>query len=128
MSKSKRPRLTLMEARSSRTADLVDRLVDAPNTTAGSIIRQLPREQLDLALLHIVSSVDERWRVRKPLPLPASDEETEIARRKIADWLAEHPEAIVPASLALGDAVKAWDPRPRLDIRDTPHTPPADAA
>ena len=73
MSKPKRPKLTLLEARSSRTADLVDRLIDAPNTTAGSIIRQLPREQLDLALLHVVSSVDERWRVRKPVPLPPSD-------------------------------------------------------
>ena len=109
----KRPRLTLLEAKSSRTADLVDRLVDAPNTTAGSIIRQLPREQLDLALLHIVSSVDERWRVRKPVPLPPSDEETEKMRRKIAAILEANPEAIVPATLAISDATAAHDPRRR---------------
>lgn len=111
MTKQKRPKLTLMEARSSRTADLVDRLIDAPNTTAASIIRQLPREQLDLALLHVVSSVDERWRARKPLPLPSSDEETETMRAAIADILTTTPEAILPTLLALSDATAAHDPR-----------------
>lgn len=111
MTKQKRPRLTLMEARASKTADLVDRLIDAPNATAASIISRLDRHQLDLALLHVVSSVDERWRVRKPIPLPPSDEETETARRKIAAWLTDHPEAIVPTLLALSDATAAHDPR-----------------
>lgn len=111
MAKPKRPRLTLMEARASKTADLVDRLIDAPNTTAASVISRLDRHQLDLALLHVVSSVDERWRVRKPVPLPPSDEETEIARRKIADWLVKHPEGILPTLLALSDATAAPAPR-----------------
>ena len=111
MTKQKRSRLTLMEARASKTADLVDRLIDAPNATAASIISRLDRHQLDLALLHVVSSVDERWRVRKPIPLPPSDEETETARRKIAAWLTDHPEAIVPTLLALSDATAAHDPR-----------------
>lgn len=111
MTKQKRPKLTLMEARSSRTADLVDRLIDAPNTTAASIIRQLPREQLDLAMLHVVSSVDERWRVRKPIPLPPSDEATETMRHKIAAILVKNPHAVIPCLLALSDATAAHDPR-----------------
>ena len=111
MTKPKRPKLTLLEARSSRTADLVDRLIDARATTAASVIRQLDRHQVDLCLLHAVSSVDERWRVRKPLPLPPSDEATETARRKIAAWLTEHPEGILPTLLALSDATSAHDPR-----------------
>lgn len=116
MTKPKRPKLTLLEARSSRTGDLVEKLIDAPNTNAASIIRALPRHQLDLALLHVVSSVHERWRVRdKPLPLPASDEETEIARRKIAAYLEANPEAILPTLLALSDATAAHDPRHQAD-------------
>ena len=111
MTEKKRPRLTIGEARESRTADLVDRLIDAPRARAASIIRQLDRHAVDLALLHTVISVDERWRVRKPLPLPESDEETEIARAKIAHWLTDHPEAILPALLALSDATAAHDPR-----------------
>lgn len=114
MSKPKRPKLTLLEARASRTADLVERLIDAPNVTAASIIRALPRHQLDLALLHVVSSVHERWRVRRdPLPLPVSDEATEKTRRIIADMLTANPELIAPALLALSDATSAHDPRRR---------------
>lgn len=110
----KRPKLTLLDARSSRTGDLVERLIDAPNVTAASIIRQLDRHQVDLALLHIVSSVHERWRVRgEPLPLPASDEATEKSRRIIGDMLTASPELIVPALLALSDATAAHDPRRR---------------
>ena len=105
MTKPKRPKLTLLEARSSRTADLVDRLIDAPNVTAGSIIRQLPREQLDLCLLHVVSSVDERWRVRsKPEPLPAGTPDQEKMRAAIADILTANPHAVIPCLLALSDA------------------------
>lgn len=111
MTKPKRPRLTLMEARSSSTADLVDRLIDAPNTTAASIIRNLDRHRVDTALLHVVSSVDERWRVRKPLPLPPSDEATETMRAAIADILTANPAAILPTLLALSDATAAHDPR-----------------
>lgn len=114
MTKQKR-RLTLMEARASRTADLVDRLIDAPNTTAASVIRNLDRHRVDLALLHVVSSVDERWRVRKPVPLPPSDDETEKMRRKIAAILEANPEAIVPCLLALSDATSHHDPRRRDD-------------
>lgn len=107
-------KLTLTEARQSRTGDLVERLIDAPNVTAASIIRRLDRHRVDLALLHIVSSVDERWRVRdKPLPLPASDEATEKTRRIIADILTASPEAIIPTLLALSDATAAHDPRNR---------------
>ena len=114
MAKPKRPKLTLLEARSSRIADLVDRLIDAPNVTAGSIIRQLPREQLDLAMLHVVSSVDERWRVRsKPEPLPAGTPDQEKMRAAIADILTASPELIYPALLALSDATAAHDPRHR---------------
>lgn len=115
MTKQKRPRLTLMEARASRTADLVDRLIDAPNATAASIISRLDRHQLDLALLHVVSSVDERWRVRKPIPLPPSDEETETMRRKIADLLEASPHAIVPCLLALSDATARHQDRTEDD-------------
>lgn len=116
MSKPKRPKLTLTDARASRTADLVERLIDAPNVNAASIIRQLDRHQLDLALLHIVSSVDERWRVRRaPLPMPVSDEATENTRRIIADMLTAHPEMIVPALLALSDATTAHAPRRQAD-------------
>lgn len=112
----KRPKLTLLEARSSRTGDLIDRLIDAPNVTAASVIRQLDRHQLDLALLNIVSSVDERWRVRRaPLPMPVSDEATENTRRIIADMLTAHPELIAPALLALSDATSAHDPRRQAD-------------
>ena len=69
--------------------------------------------------MHVVTSVHERWRVRdKPLPLPASDEATETARRKIAAYLAEHPEAIVPTLLALSDATTTHDPRRRDDDQD----------
>ena len=114
MSKPKR-RLTLMEARASRTADLVDRLVDSRATTAASVIRQLDRNQVDLCLLHVVSSVDERWRVRKPLPLPPSDEATETMRAAIADILTANPAAIVPCMLALSDATSHHDPRRRDD-------------
>jgi len=116
---SKPPKLTLAAARSSRTADLIDRLIDAPTVTAASIIRQLPRHQLDLALLHVVTSVHERWRVRdKPLPLPASDEATEKMRSTIAGILEANPEAIVPTLLALSDATAAHDPRRRDDEQD----------
>lgn len=119
MSKTpKRPRLTLTDARASRTADLVDRLIDAPTVNAASIIRQLDRHRVDLALLHIVSSVDERWRVRKPLPLPPSDEATEKMRAAIADILTATPEAIVPALLALSDATAQHDPRHRDQAED----------
>lgn len=112
----KRPKLTLLEARSSKIGDLVERLIDAPNVTAASIIRQLDRHQLDLALLHVVSSVDERWRVRRdPLPMPVSDEATENTRRIIADMLTASPELIVPALLALSDATTAHDPRRQAD-------------
>lgn len=119
MTKQKRPKLTLMDARSSRTADLVDRLIDAPNTTAASIIRQLRREQLDLALLHAVSSVDERWRVRsKPEPLPAGTPDQEKMRAAIADILTASPELIYPCLLALSDATSHHDPRRRDHDRE----------
>src|SRR5690625_2650601 len=117
-----------MEARASRTADLVDRLVDCHAGTAAARIARMDRHQLELVVMHIVRSVDPRWRVTKPLPLPASDEETETIRSRAASILAESPHAIVPVALAVGDAIKAHDPRPRLDIRDTPYTPPEDAA
>ena len=115
MTKKKSSRLTLLEARSSRIADLVDRLVDSRATTAAAIIRQLPRHQVDLCLLHAVSSVDERWRVRKPLPLPPSDEETEKMRAAIADILEASPAAIVPTLLALSDATARHQDRTEDD-------------
>lgn len=125
----KSPRLTLMDANSSPIRDLVDRLVDAPRVRAASIIRNLPRHKVDLALLSVVASVDERWRVgKKPVPLPAGTDGEEKMRRAIADILAANPEAIYPALLALSDAFAEHDPRPRADIRTAPYTPPADAA
>ena len=123
----KRSRPTLADARSGHVASVVDDLIDCHVGTAAARITRLDRHQLELVVLHLVRSVDPRWRLTKPLPT-SPDDETDRARRKIADWLAEHPEAIVPTALALGDAVKAWDPRPRLNIRDTPHTPDEDAA
>ena len=109
---AKRPRLTLMEARIGPIPDLVGRLIDAPNVNAASIIRQLDRHRVDLALLHIVSSVDERWRVRnKPEPLPAGTADQERIRTAVAAILAQAPEAIVPVTLALSDAVAQHDPR-----------------
>ena len=116
MAKPKRPRLTLMDARIGPIPDLVDRLVDASNVNAASIIRQLDRHRVDLALLHIVSSVDERWRVRsKPAPLPAGTDDQERMRTAIADILTANPAAIVPALLALSDATAAHDPRRQDD-------------
>lgn len=112
MSKPKRPRLTLMDARIGPIPDLVDRLIDAPNVNAASIIRNLDRHRVDLALLHIVSSVDERWRVRnKPEPLPAGTPDQEKMRRDIAAILTKNPHAITPCLLALSDAVAEHDPR-----------------
>ena len=128
MTKKKRTRPTLADARSGHIASIVDSLVDCYPGTAASRITRMDRRELELALFHVVRSVDPRWRFSKPLPLPSSDEETETMRRQIAAILEANPHAIVPASLALGDAVKAWDPRPRLDIKDTPHTPDEDAA
>lgn len=123
----KRKRPTLADARAGHVASIVDTLVDCHAGTAGARIARLDRRELELVVMHLVRSVDPRWRFTKPLPL-SPDDETESMRRRIAAILEANPHAIVPASLALGDAVKAWDPRPRLDIKDTPHTPPADAA
>lgn len=127
MAYKKPTRPTLRDARMGPIPSVVDSLVDCHAGTAASRITRMDRRELELVVMHIVRSVDPRWKLTKPLPL-SPDHETDKARRKIADWLTEHPEAIVPTSLALGDAVKAWDPRPRLDIRDTPHTPPAQDA
>lgn len=125
----KSPRLTLLEANSSTTRDLVDRLIDAPRVRAASIIRNLPRHKVDLALLSVVVSVDERWRVgKKPVPLPAGTDDEERMRRDIAAILTKNPESIVPCLLALSDATAAHDPRPRVDIRTAPYTPPKDPA
>lgn len=128
MTKKKRTRPTLADARSGHIASIVDSLVDCHVGTAASRITRMDRQQLELVVLHLVRSVDPRWKFTKPLPLPSSDDETEKMRAAIADILTANPHAIVPASLALGDAVKAWDPRPRLDIKDTPYTPEQDAA
>lgn len=127
MTKKKRTRPTLADARSGHIASIVDSLVDCHVGTAASRITRMDRRELELVVMHIVRSVDPRWRFSKPLPV-SPDDETETMRRQIAAILEANPHAIVPASLALGDAVKAWDPRPRLDIRDTPHTPEQDAA
>lgn len=127
MAYKKPTRPTLSDARSGHVASIVDSLVDCHVGTAAARIMRLDRRQLELIVLHLVRSVDPRWRLSKPLPL-SPDDETDKARRKIAAYLAETPAAIMPTMLALGDAVAEWDPRPRLDIRDTPHTPPADAA
>ena len=124
MAHKKRTRPTLMDSRTGMVPDIVDSLIDCHAGTAAARIMRLERRQLELVVMHLVRSVDPRWRFSKPLPLPSSDDETEKMRRQIAAILEANPHAIVPASLALGDAVKAWDPRPRLDIRDTPHTPP----
>lgn len=122
----KRP--TLADARSGTVPDIVDSLIDCHPGTAAARITRLERSQLELVVMHIVRSVDPRWRFTRPLPLPADDTELESMRRRIAAILTKNPEAIVPASLAIGDAIAAHDPRPRANIRDTPHTPPADAA
>lgn len=116
-------RPTLRDARMGAIPDVVDSLIDCHAGTAASRIMRMDRRQLELVVMHLVRSVDPRWRFSKPLPV-SPDDETDRARRMIADHLAEHPEAIVPTALAIGDAVKAWDPRPRLDIRDTPYNPP----
>ncbi|MGX1857358.1 hypothetical protein ACWIFB_07970 [Dietzia sp. NPDC055340] len=116
MAEPKRPKLTLTEAKACHVHDLVDRLIDAPGVRAASIIRQLDRHKVDLALLSIVRSVDERWRIgRKRVLLPAGTEEQETMRRKIADILTANPEAIYPALLALSDAADAHDPRRRTE-------------
>lgn len=127
MAHKKRTRPTLMDSRTGMVPDIVDSLIDCHAGTAAARIMRLDRRQLELVVLHLVRSTDPRWRFTRPLPL-SPDDETDRARRKIADYLAENPEAIMPTMLALGDAVTAWDPRPRANIRDTPHTPPADAA
>lgn len=123
----KRTRPTLADARSGRVASVVDDLIDCHVGTAASRITRMDRQQLELVVLHLVRSVDPRWRLTKPLPV-SPDDETEKMRRQIAAILEANPHAIVPASLALGDAIKAHDPRPRLNIADTPHTPPAQDA
>lgn len=116
----KRTRPTLLDARVGTIPDIVDELVDCHVGTAAARIARLDRRQLELVVLHLVRSVDPRWRFTKPLPT-SPDDETDRARRKIAGWLVKHPEAIMPTALALGDAVAEWDPRPRLNIADTPH-------
>lgn len=126
MAKKKRP--TLADARSGTIPDIVDRLVDAHPGTAAARIARMDRRQLELVVMHIVRSVDPRWRFTRPLPLPSDDKELESMRRRIAAILTKNPEAIVPAALAIGDAIAEHDPRPRANIRDTPHTPQADAA
>lgn len=74
MTAPKRPRLTLRQSREDTTAELVDRLVDTPSVTAASIVRRLDRHQLELALLHVVCSLDPRWRVpARPDPPPATE-------------------------------------------------------
>lgn len=128
MAHKKRTRPTLSEARSGTIPDLVDSLIDAHPGTAAARITRLDRRQLELVVFHVVRSVDPRWRFSRPLPLPSDDKEMESMRRRIAAILTKNPEAIVPASLAIGDAIKEHDPRPRANIKDTPHTPPADAA
>lgn len=123
----KRTRPTLADARSGHIASIVDDLIDCHVGTAASRITRMDRHQLELVVLHLVRSIDPRWRLSKPLPL-SPDDETERMRRRIAAILEATPSAIVPAALAIGDAIKAHDPRPRLDIKDTPHTPDEDAA
>ena len=117
-------RPTLLGARVGTIPSVVDELIDCHAGTAASRIMRMDRRQLELVVMHLVRSVDPRWRFTKPLPLPSSDAETEKARRKIAAYLAENPEAIVPTMLALGDATAAHDPRRRADLADTPYTPP----
>lgn len=118
----KKPTLpTLRDARMGTIPDIVDELIDCHAGTAAGRIARMDRRQLELVVMHLVRSVDPRWRFSKPLPLPSSDDETEKMRRRIAAILAKNPSAIVPAALALGDAIAAWDPRPRADVRDTPH-------
>lgn len=121
-------RPTLMDARVGTIPDIIDELIDCYAGTAASRITRMDRRQLELVVLHLVRSVDPRWRFTKPLPLPSSDEATENTRRIIADMLTAHPALIVPAALALGDAIKAHDPRPCADLADTPHAPEQDAA
>jgi hypothetical protein len=121
-------RPTLRDARIGTIPDVVDELVDCPAGTAAGRIMRMDRHQLELVVMHLVRSVDPRWRFTRPLPLPSSDDETEKMRRRIAAILTKNPEAIVPAALAIGDAIAAHDPRPRADIKDTPHTPDEDAA
>lgn len=128
MAYQKPRRITLMESRTGTIPDIVDSLIDCHAGTAAARIMRLERRQLELVVMHVVRSVDPRWRFTKPLPLPSSDDETEKARRKIAAHLEKNPEAIVPTALAIGDAIAAYDPRPRANIRDTPHTPEQDAA
>lgn len=127
MAYKKPTRPTLADARTSRVADLVDGLVDCHPGRAAARIARMDRDQLELVALYITRSVDPRFRFSKPLPL-SPDDETDRARRKIAAWLAENPESIIPTTLAVGDAIKAHDPRPRADIADTPYTRPDEAA
>lgn len=112
MAQPKRPKLTLQAAKASRIGDLADQLIDATNVSAATVIRNLDRDRLELVLLNIVSSADERWRVRhKPTPLPAGTDDQERIRTAVAAILAQAPEAIVPVTLALSDAVAQHDPR-----------------
>ena len=68
----KRPRPTLSEARSGHIASIVDTLVDCYPGTAAARITRMDRHQLELVVMHLVRSVDPRWRFTKPLPLPSS--------------------------------------------------------
>ncbi|EYT65134.1 hypothetical protein H483_0102280 [Dietzia sp. UCD-THP] len=89
MTDPKLPRVTLREARASKTAELVDQLIDAPTVTAASKIRKLDRHQLELCLMHVVCSLDARWRIpARATPPPAV-------------------EALIAVILAAGDALES---------------------
>ena len=62
MTQKKPPKLTLLEARSSRVQDALDTLVDARSQRAARLIRALDTDDLRLLLFAAVTSVDPRWK------------------------------------------------------------------
>ncbi|MBB0969479.1 hypothetical protein G6016_11015 [Dietzia aerolata] len=58
----KSPRLTLLNARSSRVQDALDALVDARSQRAARLIRALDTDAVRLLLFAAVTSVDPRWK------------------------------------------------------------------
>ncbi|MCD2262449.1 hypothetical protein K3888_07005 [Dietzia aurantiaca] len=62
MTQKKPPKLTLLNARSSRVQDALDALVDARSQRAARLIRALPEDELRLLLFAAVTSIDPRWK------------------------------------------------------------------
>lgn len=117
MTQKKPPKLTLLNARSSRVQDALDTLVDARSQRAARLIRALETDDLRMLLFAAVTSVDPRWKFPANAHTPEGRAEAvaERTRHALADCLIENPQAIQPMIRAVQDALEHHDPRRRDD-------------